>query len=117
MLSRTAPDTRALRSPQILSRHPGARVPLSAQKGAAVVDRVLVAGISGSGKTTMARTLTAQLGLRHYELDALQWAWSQHDRKRRTTTDKIRRHPHLTVVHLRTARQAAAWRDVSRRAS
>src|SRR2546423_14642225 len=35
------------------------------------VRKVLVAGSSGSGKTTMARALGRLYGLRHYELDAL----------------------------------------------
>jgi adenylate kinase family enzyme len=35
------------------------------------MDRVLIAGVSGSGKTTVARALELRLGLPRYELDAL----------------------------------------------
>lgn len=35
------------------------------------MDRVLISGISGSGKTTVARALEARLGLPRHELDAL----------------------------------------------
>ena len=33
--------------------------------------RILIAGVTGSGKTTLARRLAATLGLRHVEMDAL----------------------------------------------
>ncbi|ONG50116.1 adenylate kinase [Pseudoroseomonas deserti] len=41
--------------------------------------RVVIIGISGAGKSTMARQLSAALGLRHIELDALFWepGWRQ----------------------------------------
>ncbi|WP_159993454.1 adenylate kinase [Roseomonas sp. 18066] len=41
--------------------------------------RVVIIGISGAGKSTMARQLCAALGLRHIELDALFWepGWRQ----------------------------------------
>ncbi|RJL34369.1 AAA family ATPase [Bailinhaonella thermotolerans] len=165
------------------------------------MERVLVAGISGSGKTTMARAVAERCGLPRYELDALhhgpgwvkrpefeaeveefsrgprwvteaqysslgdllwsradtviwldlprrtvmarvvrrslwraltrrelwngnrerwrdwlgpehpiRWAWSGHARKRLSVAERVRRHPHLTVVRLRTAGEAAAWR-------
>ncbi|MCO6011063.1 hypothetical protein NE236_39520 [Actinoallomurus purpureus] len=165
------------------------------------MDRVLIAGISGAGKTTLARWLSEQHGLPRYELDALhhgpgwvkrpafesdvkefsardrwvtedqyhralgdllweradtvvwldlprrtvmwrvvrrsivrsvtrrplwngnresfrdwldadhpiRWAWSQYDRRRRETAERAARHPAVTVVHLRTARQARRW--------
>jgi len=35
------------------------------------MDRVLIAGVSGAGKTTMAKALALRLALPHHELDAL----------------------------------------------
>ncbi|XVQ11314.1 hypothetical protein ACQP1W_01700 [Spirillospora sp. CA-255316] len=39
----------------------------------------------------------------------VRWAWSQHMVKRRRTGERLRRHPHLTVVHLTSARAVRAW--------
>lgn len=40
-------------------------------------ERIVLAGTSSSGKTTLARALASKLGYRHIELDALHWgpAW------------------------------------------
>jgi adenylate kinase family enzyme len=46
--------------------------PKSRSEGA-VLRRVAVVGNTGSGKTTVARTLAAQLDVPHVELDALNW--------------------------------------------
>jgi adenylate kinase family enzyme len=165
------------------------------------VDKVLIAGISGAGKTTLARRLSDRYDLPRYELDALhhgagwvkrpefesdvkefsardrwitedqyhralgdllwdradtviwldlprrtvmwrvirrsivrsitrrplwngnresfrdwldadhpiRWAWTQFDRRRRETTERVTRHPAVTVIRLRTARQARHW--------
>ncbi|WAB81078.1 AAA family ATPase [Microcella daejeonensis] len=35
--------------------------------------RVVVAGVSGAGKTTLARAIGARTGIRHVEIDALHW--------------------------------------------
>jgi adenylate kinase family enzyme len=44
-----------------------------------LLERVNVVGASGSGKTTFARRLAAQLGVPHIEMDALFWEpnWTQ----------------------------------------
>lgn len=43
------------------------------------LQRIVVVGTTGSGKSTLARHLAARLGLRHIELDALNWGpgWTQ----------------------------------------
>jgi adenylate kinase family enzyme len=50
------------------------------------MQRILVVGTSGSGKTQMARALSVRLGLPHFELDALHWEpnWTE------TPTDRLR---------------------------
>ncbi|MER6944970.1 hypothetical protein ABT294_13185 [Nonomuraea sp. NPDC000554] len=165
------------------------------------MERVLVAGVSGAGKTTLARKMAAVTGAPHHELDALRhgpgwqkrgefeqdvhrfsaqprwvtedqyhrslgdllweradtvvwldlprrtvmwrvvrrsfaraltrrelwngnreswrdwlapdhpirWAWSQHGRRRRETAARAVRHPEVTVIRLRTARDARRW--------
>jgi hypothetical protein len=45
------------------------------------VERIAVVGVTGSGKTTFARQLSARLGVPHVELDALYWQpnWTKAD--------------------------------------
>lgn len=40
--------------------------------------RILVLGVSSSGKTTLSRELSRRLGIPHYELDAIYWTSSGH---------------------------------------
>ncbi|MER6171630.1 hypothetical protein [Streptosporangium sp. NPDC001681] len=40
----------------------------------------------------------------------IRWAWSQYERRRDETADRINRHPDLTVVHLRTSGEVRRWR-------
>ncbi|WP_045695334.1 adenylate kinase [Streptomyces rubellomurinus] len=39
----------------------------------------------------------------------VRWAWANHARKRRSTVERLARHPHLTVVRLTSAGQARGW--------
>ena len=53
--------------------------------------RIAVVGTSGSGKTTMARALAAQLALPHIELDAVNWQAGWRDLSRTDPDEFIRR--------------------------
>ncbi|MBB6349449.1 hypothetical protein ACWGH8_39595 [Nonomuraea muscovyensis] len=39
----------------------------------------------------------------------IRWAWSQHERKRVDTLQRVARHPRIAVVRLRTAGEARRW--------
>ncbi|MEU6998808.1 hypothetical protein [Nonomuraea sp. NPDC046570] len=39
----------------------------------------------------------------------IRWSWSQYDRKRHETADRIARHPGLRVVRLRSPREVRQW--------
>jgi adenylate kinase family enzyme len=39
----------------------------------------------------------------------IRWAWSQHAPKRDRIEERLRRHPHLVVVRLTSARAVRAW--------
>ena len=45
----------------------------------------------------------------------IRWAWSQHLVTRGDVLNRCKRHPHVTVVRLRTARAARRWRRELRR--
>ena len=59
-------------------------IPSNAEMPASALDRVVVVGISGAGKSTFARTLAAHLASRHVELDAINWlpGWVAEDQDR-----------------------------------
>ncbi|WP_066950960.1 adenylate kinase [Microtetraspora fusca] len=40
----------------------------------------------------------------------IRWSWSQYERRRRETAERVVRHPDLTVVHLRSSRAVRRWR-------
>ncbi|WP_248137593.1 AAA family ATPase [Bacillus infantis] len=50
--------------------------------------KIHVIGSVGSGKTTLARKLSAQLGIPHYELDNVVWERGPHGDKRRTEKER-----------------------------
>jgi adenylate kinase family enzyme len=63
--------------------------------------RIVVAGTSGAGKTTLARRIAAQLQLPHIELDAINWQSEWRDLARHDPEEFVRR-----VIE---AIQAEAW--------
>jgi hypothetical protein len=81
--------------------------------------RVLVAGISGAGKTTLAQKPSRRRelwnGNRETWRDLLRpdhpirWAWPQAGPRRRLIAERAERFPDVTVVRPRTARQARRW--------
>lgn len=40
----------------------------------------------------------------------IRWSWSQYERKRDQTADRMARHPDVTVVRLRSSREVLRWR-------
>jgi adenylate kinase family enzyme len=50
--------------------------------------KIHIIGSVGSGKTTLARQLSASLGIRHYELDNVVWERSLHGDRRRTEEER-----------------------------
>ncbi len=96
--------------------------------------RVLIAGISGAGKTTMARELSARLGIPRHELDALHhgpnWtkrpsfeadvaafvdepSWVTEDQYQRLIGDQLWQRAD-TVVWLDLPRRVVMWRVLKR---
>jgi len=53
--------------------------------------RIVVVGTSGSGKTTLARRIATLLGLRHIELDAINWQSGWRDLSRHDPEEFVRR--------------------------
>jgi adenylate kinase family enzyme len=56
--------------------------------------RIAVVGTTGSGKTTLARALAAQLGLSYIEMDALNWQAGWRDLSRTNPEEFVRRVTH-----------------------
>jgi adenylate kinase family enzyme len=98
------------------------------------MDRVLVAGSTGAGKTTLARALSARFGMPHHEVDALHhgpgWVkrpefeadveqfsagprWVAEDQYHRFLGDLLW-HRADTVVWLDPPRHVVMWRVISR---
>ena len=59
-----------------------------------MISRIVVIGTSGSGKTTLAKALAKKLGVKHIELDELDWDtnWTEvaNELKRQCVADAIR---------------------------
>ncbi|MEU6198462.1 hypothetical protein [Streptomyces sp. NPDC047061] len=75
------------------------------------MERILVVGVTGAGKSTLARTLSGRLGLPYHEMDALYFdgpGWAVNSR----LTEDVSRlvgEPHWIIDSLGHPDDTAAW--------
>jgi len=61
--------------------------------------KILIFGIVASGKTTLARKMSDQLNIPHYEGDCIAWGYSDEERFKRSDQEQLDRINRINQNH------------------